>query len=127
MKAGIGAGIWVEHANILPLPHLLLAYRWHVVRWHEVRTTQDEELAVTQRPPGLPSREQVTELLADEFTRGLGGHLLLRLQFGLLLTVLRVSIIRGSAGYSSEAEARQEISNRTLHGSGANITTCSSA
>jgi hypothetical protein len=22
------AGIWVEHANILPLPHALLAYRW---------------------------------------------------------------------------------------------------
>ena len=27
MKAGIGAGIWVEHANILPLPLRSLAYR----------------------------------------------------------------------------------------------------
>jgi ribosome maturation factor RimP len=52
----------------------LLAYRWCLAR-----TTQDEELAVTQRTPGsssgsslgsssgLPSPEQVTELLADEF------------------------------------------------------------
>lgn len=33
------------------------------------RTTQDEELAVTQRSAGLPSPQQVTELLADEFAR----------------------------------------------------------
>lgn len=34
-----------------------------------IRTTQDEELAVTQRSAGLPSPQQVTELLADEFAR----------------------------------------------------------
>lgn len=34
-----------------------------------IRTTQDEELAVTQRSVGLPSPQQVTELLADEFAR----------------------------------------------------------
>jgi ribosome maturation factor RimP len=68
VEAGSGAGIWVEHANILPLPHPLQAYRWWLAR-----TTQDEELAVTQRTPsssvGLPTPERVTELLADEFTR----------------------------------------------------------
>lgn len=34
-----------------------------------IRTTQDEELAVTQRSAGLPSPQEVTELLADEFAR----------------------------------------------------------
>jgi ribosome maturation factor RimP len=33
------------------------------------RTTQDEELAVTERSRGLPSPSQVTELLAAEFVR----------------------------------------------------------
>jgi ribosome maturation factor RimP len=42
----------------------LLAYRWQLVG-----TTQDEELAVTQRPAGLPAPEQVIELLDDEFAR----------------------------------------------------------
>jgi hypothetical protein len=32
MEAGIGTGIWVEHANILPLPHPSLAYRWYPAR-----------------------------------------------------------------------------------------------
>lgn len=63
-EAWTGSGIWVEHANILPLPPPLLAYRWQLAS-----TTQDEELAVTQRPAGLPSAEQVTGLLADEFVR----------------------------------------------------------
>ena len=34
-----------------------------------IRTTQDEELAVTQWSAGLPSPQQVTELLAVEFAR----------------------------------------------------------
>jgi ribosome maturation factor RimP len=34
-----------------------------------VRTTQDEELAVTERSAGLPSQKQVVELLAGEFAR----------------------------------------------------------
>jgi ribosome maturation factor RimP len=35
----------------------------------DVRTTQDEELAVTERSAGLPSQKQVIELLDGEFTR----------------------------------------------------------
>ena len=34
-----------------------------------MRTTQDEELAVTKRSAGLPSPEKVTELLGGEFAR----------------------------------------------------------
>jgi ribosome maturation factor RimP len=34
-----------------------------------VRTTQDEELAVTERSAGLPSQKQVIELLDGEFAR----------------------------------------------------------
>jgi ribosome maturation factor RimP len=40
-----------------------------VPRWNRDRTTQDEELAVTERSAGLPSQKQVIELLADEFAR----------------------------------------------------------
>jgi ribosome maturation factor RimP len=36
---------------------------------NRVRTTQDEELAVTERSAGLPSQKQVIELLDGEFAR----------------------------------------------------------
>jgi ribosome maturation factor RimP len=49
---------------ILPLPPAALAYRWVLIC-----TTQDEELAVTGRSTGLPSPQQVIELLDDEFAR----------------------------------------------------------
>jgi ribosome maturation factor RimP len=38
-------------------------------RANRVRTTQDEELAVTERSAGLPSQTQVIELLGGEFAR----------------------------------------------------------
>jgi ribosome maturation factor RimP len=38
-------------------------------RGNRVRTTQDEELAVTERSAGLPSQKQVIELLDGEFAR----------------------------------------------------------
>jgi ribosome maturation factor RimP len=37
--------------------------------WDRARTTQDEELAVTERSAGLPSQKQVIELLDGEFAR----------------------------------------------------------
>jgi ribosome maturation factor RimP len=40
-----------------------------VARGNRVRTTQDEELAVTERSAGLPSQKQVIELLDGEFAR----------------------------------------------------------
>jgi ribosome maturation factor RimP len=57
----------------LAIEATVLAYRrsWFhgcAARNH-VRTTQDEELAVTERSAGLPSQEQVIELLGDEFAR----------------------------------------------------------
>lgn len=36
---------------------------------HRVRTIQDEELAVAERSAGLPSQQQVIELLGGEFAR----------------------------------------------------------
>ena len=83
--AGVGGGAW--HSHILPLPvgngrertgrlrqpWVFLAYRcWPVprsFRGAESVTTQDEELAVTERSRGLPSPQEVIELLDGEFAR----------------------------------------------------------
>src|ERR1700716_2121823 len=44
--------------------------RFQILRsGNRVRTTQDEELAVTERSAGLPSQKQVIELLDGEFAR----------------------------------------------------------
>jgi ribosome maturation factor RimP len=56
-----------------PLTRRALAYRGNgfhgFLAGNHVRTTQDEELAVTERSAGLPSQKQVIELLDGEFAR----------------------------------------------------------